>query len=86
MKIDTELEVKKIVAEVGECEIEEVDLDANIYSELGIDSLKAIEISVMVEKKFKIAIRGEQIASIITARNILNLVKKALKNKGKKKK
>jgi len=85
MKIDLELEVKKIIAEVAEYEPEEVDLDANIYSQLGVDSIKAIEIAVLIEKKFKVSVREEQLASIVTGRQIKQMLERALKKKKKKK-
>ena len=78
-------ELKKIIAEVAECKVSEIDIDANIYSQLGIDSIKAVEITVMIEKKFKISIRNEQVASMITGRQIATLISGQL-SKAKKKK
>ena len=49
-------DIKGIIADIAECEPEEVGLDANFYSDLGIDSIKAIEVVVAIERKFSISV------------------------------
>jgi len=71
-------EVKLIIAEVAECKPKEIGLDTNFYKDLGIDSIKAVEILVAIEKKFSVSIRDEQIGEITTVRQIANLATRLL--------
>ena len=55
-------ELKRLIAEVTECEPEEVSDTAELEEELGIDSLMALEVMVAVDKKYKIDIPEEEFA------------------------
>jgi acyl carrier protein len=81
--VDTvEKEILSIISEVSGVDEEEISLDANLVKDLEIDSIKAIEIAVAVEKKFKVSIRDEDIPKIITAGQIISLTKNLLSQKG----
>lgn len=68
--------VREIIAEVAECNIEDVQEETNLLDEIGIDSLKALEISVRLQKKTKIKIRSEEVVSFITPNAIVDLLLK----------
>ncbi len=76
-----ELEVKKLVSDITGRSVEELKPDANFWQDLGIDSIKAIEITVAIEKRFKIRIRDEQIPEITNVGQALEVLKQALKEK-----
>lgn len=54
------LEIKKLVASITEREPEEIPDGAQFTTELGIDSLMAMEIMVAMDKKFHINIPEEE--------------------------
>jgi acyl carrier protein len=68
-----EREIISIIADVSGFEPEEIKLDTNLQKDLEIDSIKAIEITVAIEKKFKISIRDEDIPNIITVKDSIDL-------------
>jgi len=66
---NVEQEIISIISDISGFDVEEITLETNLANELEIDSIKAIEIAVAIEKKYKISIRDEDIANIITVRN-----------------
>lgn len=51
---NVEGEIMSIISEVSGFDKEEITPESNFYKDLEIDSIKAIEITVAIEKKFKI--------------------------------
>ena len=52
--------------------------EKNFFTDLEIDSIKAIEIAVAIEKKFKISVRDEDIPKITTVKEAVELTKKLI--------
>lgn len=71
-------EIKKLVAEVTEREVEEIGDDASFRRELGIDSLTALEIMFAVDKKFKLQIPDEEYEQLKNLNDTVSLVMKHL--------
>jgi len=69
-----EKEIISIISDVSGFEEEEITPDTNLANDLEIDSIKAIEITVAIEKKFKISIRDEDVPNITTVRQAVELV------------
>ena len=69
-----EKEIISIVAEVSGFDEEEINLDTKLADDLEIDSIKAIEIVVAIEKKFKTRIRDEEVPNITTVKQAVELV------------
>lgn len=78
MAEDIEREIMSIVSDVSGFDVEEINLDTNLVKELEIDSIKAIEITVAIEKKFKISVRDEDVPNITTVRQAAELVNNLL--------
>ncbi|MBU2541848.1 MAG: acyl carrier protein [Candidatus Omnitrophica bacterium] len=76
-------ELIELVANVTGRDTKELKPDANFWKDLGVDSIKAIEISVAIERKFKVSIRDEQIPQITTIAEALKVLKEALEKKNK---
>lgn len=74
MTHDVEQEIIEIISEISGYDPEEITLDKNFYDDLEIDSIKAIEITVAIEKKFKISVRDEDVPNITTVRQAVELV------------
>ncbi|OHE60055.1 MAG: hypothetical protein A2Z47_05560 [Thermodesulfovibrio sp. RBG_19FT_COMBO_42_12] len=73
---DIEKEVISIISDVSGFEEEEITPEKNFYKDLEIDSIKAIEITVAIEKKFKISVRDEDVPNITTVKQAVDLVNK----------
>jgi acyl carrier protein len=67
-----EKEIISIISDVSGYEVEEITLGTNLANDLEIDSIKAIEITVAIEKKYKISIRDEDIPNIITVKDAVD--------------
>jgi len=85
MAENVEKEIISIISDISGFDEEEIKPDTNLQNELEIDSIKAIEITVAIEKKFKIAIRDEVVPNITTVKQAVNLVNELLKQKATKK-
>ena len=72
-------EIKKVVAEIAELAEEEIKEEARFVEDLGIDSMKALEIAAAVEKKYKIPIPEEDIPKIQSLASVYELVENKLK-------
>jgi len=75
---NVEQQVKEIVSKVLEIPEAEIGPDADFIDELGVDSLKAIEITGAIEKAFKIVVPEEEIRNIRTLNQAITLTKKLL--------
>jgi acyl carrier protein len=69
-------EVKKLIAEVTEREPEEITDTALFASELGVDSLMAMEVMVAVDKKYKINIPEDEFAKIKNVNDTVEVVRR----------
>lgn len=73
MAENVEKEIMSIISDVAEVDTEEITLDSDLVKDLGINSIKAIEVVVALEKKYKISIRDEDVPKITTPRQIITL-------------
>ena len=78
---NVEQEIISIISDVSGFEPEEIKPDTNLQNELEIDSIKAIEITVAIEKKFKIQVRDEDVPNITTLRQAVELVNTLISQK-----
>jgi acyl carrier protein len=76
-----EKEVISILSEVSGVDEQEIKPDTDLAKDLEIDSIKAIEITVAIEKKFKISVRDEDVPKIMTLRQAVDLVTALLEQK-----
>ncbi|MDR4505322.1 MAG: phosphopantetheine-binding protein [Candidatus Scalindua sp.] len=75
-----EKEVTAIVAEVTELEESEIweKRDADFFKDLEIDSLLALEILALIEKKFKIQIPEEKLVDITSLNATIKMTKSTI--------
>lgn len=76
-----EEELKQLISKVIGKSPDELKPEADFWKDLGVDSIKAIEMVVAIEKQYKIAIREEQIPKISNLREVAALVRQALEKK-----
>lgn len=82
---DIEKEITSIVAEVTELEEDEIweKRDADFFKDLEIDSLLALEILALLEKKFKIQVPEEQLVDITSLNATIAMTKSILEENRK---
>ena len=72
-------EVKQLIADIVEMEPAQIDADANLVEDLGMDSMMALEILAALEKKYKIKLPEQELPKITTLNRATELVKKYVK-------
>jgi acyl carrier protein len=78
MAANIEKAIITIISEVSGYDEEEITSETNIMKDLEVDSIKAIEITVAIEKKFKVSVRDEDVPKITTIKEAVALVEKLL--------
>ncbi len=73
MENNLEREIISIVSEISGVDEEEITLDTNLVEDLEIDSIKAIEIAVAIEKRYKVSVRDEDLPKLTTVKHIIDL-------------
>jgi acyl carrier protein len=81
IKSEIEAEIKQLVADVIGRDVAELKTETNFWNDLGVDSIKAIEITVAIERKYKISVRDDQIPQITNIGQAVEVVQKALEKK-----
>jgi acyl carrier protein len=79
MNNNIEQEIMSIIADVSGFEKDEITLETDIVQDLEVDSIKAIEITVAIEKKFKVSVRDEDVPKIVSVKQAVDLVERLLK-------
>ena len=79
MPKDFEAEITELIADIIEVPVTELTPDADLFNELSVDSLKAIEIVAACEKKYRVIIPESEIPNIRNCRQIIEFIRN-LKN------
>ena len=66
--------IRNLVAQVGEVELDKVSDETHFANDLGIDSLRALELMVALEDKFKIRVPEEQLGRFTSVSSLSELV------------
>lgn len=72
----------EIIADIAGVEPGDIKTETNFAKDLEIDSIKAIEITVAIEKKFKVSVRDEDVPNILNLRQAVELVTTLVEKKG----
>jgi acyl carrier protein len=78
---NVEKEIVSILSEISGVDEADIKPATDLAKDLDIDSIKAIEITVAIEKKFKISVRDEDVPKIMTLRQAVDLVDQLLAQK-----
>lgn len=70
-------ELKEVIVDTLNCDADLVTKDANLFEDLGADSLDAVELNLAIEEKFNVTIDEEQMETIKTVADILSLLEAA---------
>ncbi len=75
MNNNFEEEVKNLVSEIIEVPVEKLTPETDFFSDLNVDSLKAIEIVAAFEKKYRVIVPEQDIPNIRNIRKIIGYAK-----------
>ena len=76
--MNCEERIKEIVCEIVGIAKEEIDPDASFMDDMGLDSLRALEILAAIENEFSITIEPEKLRDMTTLNNVIKLTKEYL--------
>jgi len=76
--MNCEERIKEIVCEIVGIEKEEINPDASFMDDMGMDSLRALEILAAIENEFSITIEPEKLREMTTLNNVIKLAKEYL--------
>ena len=71
--------IAKLISDIAEIPTDEIKDDAKFAEDMGVDSMKALEIVAAIEKKLKIVIPEAKIPTIRTPKDVYNIVEALLK-------
>lgn len=74
-----EREIKTLVSKVIKIPENKISPNANLFTDLGVDSLLGVEIFAALDKKYGITVPEEKLRSINTLNDIVALVKELKK-------
>ncbi len=66
--------IKVILVEEFEIQEDAITLESNLFTELELDSLDAIDLMVTLDKELDIEIKTEEMENLITVDNVCNFV------------
>ena len=67
--------VRKLVAEILEVEPESIDPEAQLVEDLGMDSMKALEILAAIEKRFRVKVPEDSLPKLTTLNRVIEVAK-----------
>ena len=76
-----EKNIKSLVSRIIEVPEEKVDLNANLYTDLNVDSLIGVEILTSLDKEYGLDVPEDKLKEINTLHDIVALVKELLSKK-----
>ncbi|MCU0641888.1 MAG: acyl carrier protein [Candidatus Margulisbacteria bacterium] len=70
----TKDEIRRLVAKIIKLPEEKVSYEANLFTELNVDSLLGVEIFAALDKKYGVNISEDQLRRITTLNDLIDLV------------
>jgi acyl carrier protein len=74
-------DIRQLVAKIVKLPVEKVSYEANLFTELNIDSLLGVEIFAALDKKYGVNIPENQLKTVVTLSDLIDLVAKQLASK-----
>ena len=69
--------VKEVIINAANVDEDKIKLSASLESDLGLDSLDAVELGMALEEEFGITIDEDKLASFKTVEDIVNFIDNA---------
>lgn len=71
-------EIKTLVAKIIKVPEDKIDLDANLFADLGVDSMLGVEIFSALDQKYNLDIPEDKLKSVATLNELISLVRQLL--------
>lgn len=81
MPNSVENDIRKLVAEILECDPHEIDENDHFVKDLGMDSMMALEILAGIEKMYRIIISEDSLPKFTSLKETTRIVKEILNNR-----
>jgi len=75
---DLEAEVRGLIAEIVEMEPEAIEMDADFIKDMGLDSLRALEVLAALERKYRIQIPQERLLQLTSLRKVIEVTREIM--------
>lgn len=69
-------DIRHLVAEILEREPSQIDPEARLVEDLGMDSMMALEIVASIEKKYRVKLPEAELANVKTLQRVIELAKR----------
>lgn len=69
-------EIRSLVATILELAPEQLDPEARLVEDLGMDSMMALEIVASIEKKYRIKLPESELANVKTLQRVVDIAKR----------
>ena len=66
--------IKKIIVEKNNIEISDVKDDSNFQTDLGLDSLDRVELTMALEKEFQVTLSDEEAEKALTVNDFTSII------------
>ncbi|HEX9779856.1 MAG TPA: acyl carrier protein [bacterium] len=77
--VQLEQEIKALIADIIEMDPAQIDPDAHLVEDLGMDSMMALEILAAIEKKYKLKLPEDELPKITSVNRAVELARKHVK-------
>ena len=67
-------QINETLAEEFEVEMEEITPEANIKETLMLDSLSLVDLVALIENRFNVKIKAQEVATILTFENLYDFI------------
>lgn len=74
-------EIKGMLAKLTGLEPQEIGDEDDLFKDLGIDSLKVIEIATQIERAYKVVVKDSQLANLRTVKDAAGFLKELIEKK-----
>lgn len=81
MPDNLEQEVKQILSRLTGLDIGEIGDSADVFNDLGIDSLKIIEIATEIERTYKVAVKDSELVKLRTVKDAVGFLRELIARK-----
>ena len=76
-----EQEVREMLSKLTGLEPNEIGDEADLFKDLGIDSLKVIEIATQIERQYQVVVKDSQLKNLRTVKEAVALLGELLEKK-----
>lgn len=83
MNRDLDQEVKIMLSKLIDLELDAISDESDLFNDLEVDSLKVIDIVTQIERTYKVEVKDSQLINLRTVKDVVNIVRESLENKGK---